>query len=296
MRRRECLWCQVRECARACVCQPSEHLLAFIRAELRRVIQFIDEYKAKYEGTAEQLAETCTASFGICHGDLHLGNLLCDPVTGLLTAVIDWEDVSWGPREADAIEFSQMLPETPVADTDHDGGSGNAQQENLVDQATQERVHQMHQIPPIPATAGSWERGLLVPVLLDVRFLHYFNASWWGHFIGMDRKREIAPGEAKEAEDTVRNTLRTFFELVDLGPPPQPPPQQREPELSSDERDIILRAVKAIENGASSFNRVGGRDGFNLAEQAGPSVSPSVSFSLSPSRFPCLCPCPCPCL
>ena len=261
-----------------------------MRAELRRVVQYIDEYKAKYEGSAEQLAETCTASFGVCHGDLHLGNLLCDPVTGLLTAVIDWESVSWGPREADAIEFSQMLPESAVADTDHDEGeAGNAQHEDLVDEATQERVRQIRQLPPIPATAGSWERGLLVPVLLDVRFLHYFNASWWGHFIGMERKREVAPGEAKEAEDTVRNSLRRFFELVELGPPPQPPlPQQREPELSIDERDVILRAVKAIENAASSFNLVGGQDGFNLAEQAGP-----LSASLFARPSLCLRPCPC---
>ena len=46
----------------------------------------------------------CT-HIGFCHGDLHKGNVLCDPVNGRLTAVIDWESVSWGPREADANEL-----------------------------------------------------------------------------------------------------------------------------------------------------------------------------------------------
>lgn len=225
--------------------------------ELWKVVQFIDrEYKAKYEATAEQLAESCAASFGLCHGDLHLGNLLCDPVTGKLTAIIDWESVSWGPREADANAFSQMLPEQ----------DGEAQHDD-VDVATRQQVKELQQCPPIPVTAGSWERGLLVPVLLNVRFLHYFNVSWWGHFIGMERKRSIVPGEAKEAEDTVRNALRSFFALVDAGPPPPHPQQRGDPELSIGERDVILRAVKAIGNSASAFNRPSNQDGFNLAYQ-----------------------------
>jgi hypothetical protein len=82
----------------------------------------------------------------------------------------------------------------------------------------------------------------------------------------MERKRSIVPGEAKEAEDTVRNALRSFFALVDAGPPPQP--QQRgDPELSIGERDVILRAIKAIDNSASAFNRPSNQDGFNLADQ-----------------------------
>ncbi len=234
--------------------------------ELQKVLQFIDDYKAKYEATAEQLAETCEASYGICHGDLHLGNLLCDPVSGKLTAVIDWESVSWGPREADANEYNQMLP-VKVATASHAGPDPDgAAQHDDVNPATQQLVQELQQSPPIPVTAGSWERGLLVPVLLNVRFLHYFNASWWGHFIGMERKHSIVPGEAKQAEDAVRSALRTFFGLVDAGPPPQP--QRRgDPELSNGERDVILRAIKAIEKCASAFNRPRNQDGFNLADQ-----------------------------
>lgn len=264
--------------------------------ELRKVLEFIDDYRAKYEGTAEQLARTCTASFGVCHGDLHLGNLLCDPASGRLTAVIDWESVSWGPREADSLEFTRMMPEIDLAapagqtsegvDDDeleaHERHKKAAAVEETkleasepapqspvatLEYAPRQQLQDLMKHPPIPATAGHWERGLLVPVLLNVRFLHYFNASWWGHFVGMERKRSIVPGEAKEAEDTLRDCLRTFFALVDAGPP-RTLQSEQDPELSVDERDIILRAVKAIKNSASSFNQVSNQDGFNLNKQA----------------------------
>ena len=158
---------------------------------MRRVLQFIEKYRQQYESTPEQLAETCTASFGVCHGDLHKGNVLCDPVNGKLTAVIDWESVSWGPREADVNELRGEEEDVSV---------------DVSDLA-------------IAPTAGSWERGILCPLLLDLRFLHYFNASWWGHFIGMERKHAAIPNEAKEAEETVRQSLRTFLAEVAAGPP-----------------------------------------------------------------------------
>ena len=189
--------------------------------DMRRVLEFIEEYKKKYEATPQQLAETCSAAFGVCHGDLHRGNVLCDPVEGRLTAVIDWEDASWGPREADALEFA---------------GSG-------IDP------------PPIGATAGSWERSLLCPVLLDLRFLHYFSATWWQHFIGMERKLAEAPNEAKEAEETARKSLQAFVAAVEAGPPDDAAQAgDGPPRLCDEERDAIVGAVRAMENYAISYN------------------------------------------
>ena len=110
----------------------------------------------------------------------------------------------------------------------------------------------------------SWERSLLCPLLLDLRFLHYFNASWWGHFVGMDRKHAAIPNEAKEAEDTVRQSLREFLAEVAAGPAAEgrrgsnmPPP------LTNEERSVVTRAVRAVENYAMTFNH---KEAFGLAD------------------------------
>lgn len=249
--------------------------------DLRRVLGFLDEYKAKYEATASQLAETCSVAFGVCHGDLHLGNLLCDPVTGQLTAVIDWESASWGPREADANEFQQMLMHQQHEDDENDhhdddddaeAAAGAAEAAAAAAEEVERLLPAHHHRQPIPASAGSWERSLLAPLLLSIRFLHFFHASWWGHFKTMEGRRAAIPNEAKEAEDTLRNDLRHFFAAVAAGPPPPPahstaaqgqqgqqgqstmgPPPPRPPPLTTEEREVILCAVRAMENSASSF-------------------------------------------
>jgi hypothetical protein len=154
--------------------------------DLRRVLGFLDEYKAKYEATASQLAETCSVAFGVCHGDLHLGNLLCDPVTGQLTAVIDWESASWGPREADANEFQQMLMHQQHENDENDenddaeAAAGAAEAAAAAAEEVARLLPAHHHRQPIPASAGSWERSLLAPLLLSIRFLHFFHASCGG--------------------------------------------------------------------------------------------------------------------
>ena len=69
-------------------------------ASLAEVRAFTLRYKDKYEASTQAIMDSC-ADFGVCHGDLHLGNVMCDPASGKLTGIIDWENVSWGPREPD---------------------------------------------------------------------------------------------------------------------------------------------------------------------------------------------------
>ncbi|MFZ9162091.1 MAG: phosphotransferase family protein, partial [Burkholderiaceae bacterium] len=71
----------------ACVRQPTSYLTY----ATEQVLQ---------EG--RQLASQLTGSAAsVCHNDFRLGNLMIDPETGQLTAVLDWEFAAWGDVMAD---------------------------------------------------------------------------------------------------------------------------------------------------------------------------------------------------
>jgi len=71
----------------ACVRQPTSYLTY----ATEQVLQ---------EG--RQLASQLTGSAAsVCHNDFRLGNLMMDPESGRLTAVLDWEFASWGDVMAD---------------------------------------------------------------------------------------------------------------------------------------------------------------------------------------------------
>ncbi|CAE7254241.1 aph [Symbiodinium natans] len=135
-------------------------------AEVRR---FILHYRAKYEATPESILDAC-ADFGVCHGDLHPGNVMCDPESGKLTGIIDWENVSWGPREPDIC--ASWLGD------------------------------RKSRIP---------ERGMLCKLLEDLRFLHFFSVTWWGHCITLEKKLQGHADEARNCASDARKALETFL-------------------------------------------------------------------------------------
>ena len=71
----------------SCVRQPTSYLTYATE-------QVLQEGRA----LAAQLTES-TAT--VCHNDFRLGNLMMDPETGRLTAVLDWEFAAWGDVMAD---------------------------------------------------------------------------------------------------------------------------------------------------------------------------------------------------
>ena len=71
----------------ACVRQPTSYLTYATQQVLQEGRQL-----------ASQLTDS-TAS--VCHNDYRLGNLMIDPETGQLTAVLDWEFAAWGDVMAD---------------------------------------------------------------------------------------------------------------------------------------------------------------------------------------------------
>ena len=131
---------------------------------------FILHYQAKYEATPAAMLNSC-ADFGVCHGDLHPGNVMCDPSTGKLTGIIDWENVSWGPREPDLC--APWL------------GTGN----------------------------GNPEREILCNLLAELRFLHFFTVTWWGHCITMEKKLQAHADEARNCAADARKALDSFLAL-----------------------------------------------------------------------------------
>ncbi|MGN6485755.1 MAG: phosphotransferase family protein [Thermomicrobiales bacterium] len=64
-------------------------------------------------------ADTPTTDWSLLHLDFHLENLLADPATGAITAVLDWTNARLGPPEADlartqtVLETARLLPDLP---------------------------------------------------------------------------------------------------------------------------------------------------------------------------------------
>lgn len=131
---------------------------------------FILHYKAKYEATPAAMLDSC-ADFGVCHGDLHPGNVMCDPDTGRLTGIIDWENVSWGPREPDLC------------------------------------------VPWLGTGKGNHEREIICNLLAELRFLHFFTVTWWGHCITMEKKLQAHADEARNCAADARKALDSFLAL-----------------------------------------------------------------------------------
>ncbi len=71
----------------ACVRQPTSYLTY----ATEQVLQ---------EGR-ELAAQLTDSAASVCHNDFRLGNLMMDPESGRLTAVLDWEFASWGDVMAD---------------------------------------------------------------------------------------------------------------------------------------------------------------------------------------------------
>ena len=133
---------------------------------------FIQSYQAKYEASASAIAASC-ADFGVCHGDLHPGNVMCDPASAKLTGIIDWENVCWGPREPDI-----------GAEWLRGGRSPRFK-----------------------------DRQVLCDLLADLRFLHFFTVTWWGHCITLEKKLQAHADEARNCAEDARNALNKFLAL-----------------------------------------------------------------------------------
>lgn len=64
-------------------------------------------------------ADTPAADWRLLHLDFHLENLLADPATGAIAAVLDWTNARLGPPEADlartrtVLETARLLPDLP---------------------------------------------------------------------------------------------------------------------------------------------------------------------------------------
>ncbi|MGA0908653.1 MAG: phosphotransferase family protein [Burkholderiaceae bacterium] len=71
----------------ACVRQPTSYLTY----ATEQVLQEGRELAAQLTGSAAS----------VCHNDFRLGNLMMDPESGRLTAVLDWEFAAWGDVMAD---------------------------------------------------------------------------------------------------------------------------------------------------------------------------------------------------
>uniref|UniRef100_A0A0G4HWZ6 Aminoglycoside phosphotransferase domain-containing protein n=1 Tax=Chromera velia CCMP2878 TaxID=1169474 RepID=A0A0G4HWZ6_9ALVE len=174
--------------------------------ELRRVLQCIEEYRERYEGTPEK-RESSSGSYGVCHGDLHLGNVLCDPPRSLLTGVVDWENVSWGPREADLIQLDNSFA---VREEEAEGLAKGPEEEK----EKETPVPPLAGVGPVESLTsgrGALERALLFPLLEDVCFLHFFTVTWWGHLDTLEKKKVAAEEEGQNAVSSLRTRLDTFF-------------------------------------------------------------------------------------
>ena len=74
-----------------------------------------------------------TPPFGLVHDDLHLGNILIDPTTGHITAILDWDRAHWGHSNDLANEWSCAL----IDDLFGSGESGEGDGEDLDSERTE---------------------------------------------------------------------------------------------------------------------------------------------------------------
>jgi hypothetical protein len=78
-----------------------------IETLLNRIIGFLEKISSQPFWVDKMWPNS--TSLGICHDDLHAGNILVDIETGHITAVLDWDRVSWGIASDQANEWGSSL-------------------------------------------------------------------------------------------------------------------------------------------------------------------------------------------
>ncbi|CAK8998289.1 unnamed protein product [Durusdinium trenchii] len=149
----------------ACCRMPMSDL----RVRLKELVKVdLQEYARKHEyyGVAPEYLR-------LCHNDLNLSNILCDPQLRVITGVVDWEGASWGFTDQDALEFQEHC-------------EGN------------EEI--LHYFPTAP---GETERRNFLVLLRDVPGLHFFNATWYGAIADASQRQAASIEEGKSAEHAV---------------------------------------------------------------------------------------------
>eukprot|EP00040_Diaphanoeca_grandis_P002568 m.22147 g.22147 ORF g.22147 m.22147 type:complete len:506 (-) comp13701_c0_seq1:40-1557(-) len=165
-----------------------------ILAALKKVVAIVDEYARIYE--PEGIVEP--QYLGVRHNDLHLGNILCDPETSMLTGVVDWEGACWGLSDTDCEDFAHGVGDGHVSETlGFDFGSG------------------------LSIAPGVCERRKLMKLLDDLPEMFFFLATWYGGMKDEEKQAAVKADSISGAEG-VEKILKSLFG-INIAPPMMPP-------------------------------------------------------------------------
>jgi len=167
-----------------------------------------------------------SSPLGLVHDDLHLGNLLVDPDTGHITAVLDWDRAHWGLFDDNANEWSRALIDDLFGEgeQEQDGDTTHEERSAKISDAEKERKERAlaeakEMIECLyPETLQMKLRDVWCPLIATVNWTTNIVATWLGppsmdeNGIVLERELSVFKG----VHESVMKEAVDLFDKLDL--------------------------------------------------------------------------------
>lgn len=126
-----------------------------------------------------------TRPFGLSHDDLHLGNILIDPTTGHITAILDWDRAHWGHSDDLANEWSCALIDDLFGSGESDGEDPDSERTELSSEEKEQRATAKKEARALvdsrfPEDLPMKLRGFWCPLVETLNWTTNIVATWLG--------------------------------------------------------------------------------------------------------------------